>query len=191
VGVRGVGWALLCAQARGGSCSCTPGVSGPGRATYPTPPAITRTRARTHARTHAHTHAHTQDDNGRVIGATCRDAISGRRFEVHAKVVINAAGACCWSCVRAARRSLWCCDLALGCALRQSLRATCAAVRTARAHCFEPPWRTRHVQHRARAQARGWTACASWPRRPPPTPSPRAAARMWRCQSGTARRPRA
>jgi glycerol-3-phosphate dehydrogenase len=34
-----------------------------------------------------------QDANGQVIGAQCRDLITGRRFEVHAKVVINATGA--------------------------------------------------------------------------------------------------
>lgn len=34
-----------------------------------------------------------QDANGQVIGAQCRDTITGRKFEVHAKVVINAAGA--------------------------------------------------------------------------------------------------
>lgn len=33
-----------------------------------------------------------QDANGQVIGAQCRDTITGRKFEVHAKVVINAAG---------------------------------------------------------------------------------------------------
>lgn len=33
-----------------------------------------------------------QDANGQVIGAQCRDTITGRRFEVHAKVVINATG---------------------------------------------------------------------------------------------------
>ena len=33
-----------------------------------------------------------QDANGQVVGAQCRDTITGRKFEVHAKVVINAAG---------------------------------------------------------------------------------------------------
>lgn len=35
-----------------------------------------------------------QDSTGQVIGAQCRDLITGRRFEVHAKVVINATGVC-------------------------------------------------------------------------------------------------
>jgi hypothetical protein len=31
-----------------------------------------------------------------VVGAQCRDTITGRKFEVHAKVVINAAGEVSW-----------------------------------------------------------------------------------------------
>ncbi len=34
-----------------------------------------------------------QDQNGKVIGARCRDRIHGREMDVYAKVVINATGA--------------------------------------------------------------------------------------------------
>jgi hypothetical protein len=33
-----------------------------------------------------------QDGTGQVIGAQCRDLVTGKKFEVHAKVVINATG---------------------------------------------------------------------------------------------------
>eukprot|EP00983_Pelagomonas_calceolata_P014148 451797-Pelagomonas_calceolata.AAC.4 len=33
-----------------------------------------------------------QNEAGKVVGAHCRDRISGKEFDVHAKLVINAAG---------------------------------------------------------------------------------------------------
>lgn len=40
-----------------------------------------------------------QDATGQVVGVHCRDKQSGRKFDVHAKVIINATGGC-WQ---------WCC----------------------------------------------------------------------------------